>query len=426
MMVFWLVAVLLIAAALLFLIPPLLQGGAKKKQLARDQINILLYKDQLAELDADLKNGAITQSQFDQAHSDLERGLLEDIKNEDTGAGSESKVSGAPGGNKTAIVVSLLVPVMAFALYNHLGGGAQALHPENVQTSMQVEGHQGTLEEQVRKLQDHLQANPDDVEGRVMLARSYYFLKQYRAASDAFARAVTLTGEQDANLLADYADALAMANGRNMAGQPYEIVKKALQVEPTHQKSLWLAATATYQAQDYKTTLQYWEKLIQQFPPGSENYVQMQRNIAEVQQLLGMPVDPQVAASLTSEASASEQPAKSGAASVSGIVQLDPSLQSKVSPTDTLFVFARAVSGPRMPLAIVRKQVSDLPLTFTLDDSSAMNPAMRISNFPQVVVGARISKSGNAMPQSGDLSGSTDPVAVGSSGLQITINNAVP
>ena len=352
--------------------------------------------------------------------------MLEDIKNEDTDVGSESKVSGAPNGNKTAIVVSLLVPVMAFALYNHLDGGAQALHPENVQTSMQVEGHQGTLEEQVRKLQDHLQANPDDVEGRVMLARSYYFLKQYRAASDAFARAVTLTGEQDANLLADYADALAMANGRNMAGQPYEIVKKALQVEPTHQKSLWLAATATYQAQDYKTTLQYWEKLIQQFPPGSENYVQMQRNIAEVQQLLGMPVDPQVAASLTSEASASEQPAKSGAASVSGIVQLDPSLQSKVSPTDTLFVFARAVSGPRMPLAIVRKQVSDLPLTFTLDDSSAMNPAMRISNFPQVVVGARISKSGNAMPQSGDLSGSTDPVAVGSSGLQITINNAVP
>lgn len=238
-----------------------------------------------------------------------------------------------------------------------------------------------------------------------------------------------MTGESNPGLLADYADALAMASGRNMAGKPYDLVKKALTIDPNHQKSLWLAATATYQAQDYKTTLEYWLTLRKQFPEGSDNYVQMTRNIAEVKQFLGMSVDDEVA--IMQQAEAGTAPAAAGAtagtaARVSGVVSLDPSMQDKVSPSDTLFVFARAASGPRMPLAIIRTSVADLPLEFTLDDSLAMNPQMKLSRFNEVVVGARVSKTGNAMPQSGDLSGQSDVVPLGSEGLRITINGVVP
>ena len=425
MVVFSTVAFLLIVAVLLFLLPPLIQRQTSKSVVERKELNILLYKDQLVELEADLKSGVITQSQFDQAHADLERSLLQDVAEDD----SETKPVRTISGNIAAVIVGIAVPVVAIGLYAHLGKGKDGFEPENFRPGMSTEGHEGTLEQQVRKLQEHLQANPDDVEGWVMLARSYYFLKQYQAASDAFARTVAMTGESNPGLLADYADALAMASGRNMAGKPYDLVKKALTIDPNHQKSLWLAATATYQAQDYKTTLEYWLTLRKQFPEGSDNYVQMTRNIAEVKQFLGMSVDDEVA--IMQQAEAGTAPAAAGAtagtaARVSGVVSLDPSMQDKVSPSDTLFVFARAASGPRMPLAIIRTSVADLPLEFTLDDSLAMNPQMKLSRFNEVVVGARVSKTGNAMPQSGDLSGQSDVVPLGSEGLRITINGVVP
>ena len=427
MLVFSTVALLLVVAALLFLLPPLLQGGKDKNVIERKELNILLYKDQLAELESDLKSGNITQDQFDQAHADLERSLLQDVEGE-----TDTKSVATNAGKYAAIVVAIAVPVAAVSLYSSLGEGERGFDPQNFRPGMTTEGHEGTLEQQVRKLQNHVQENPDDLEGWVMLARSYYFLKQYQAASDAFARTVAMTGEQNPGLLADYADALAMATGRNMAGKPYELVKKALSVDPNHQKSLWLAATATYQAQDYKTTLDYWLTLRKQFEPGSDNFVQMTRNIAEVKQFLGMPIEEEVA--IMQQAQAAQAPAATASTdapaaakpSVSGIVVLDKSLKDKADPNDTLFVFARAASGPRMPLAIIRTTVSELPLDFTLDDSSAMNPQMKISRFKEVVVGARISKSGNAMPQSGDLSGSTGAVPLGSEGLTIRINSVNP
>lgn len=434
MLVFVTVAILLIAAALLFLLPPLIQGAAERKILGRREVNIMLYKDQLTELEADLKSGVITQDQFDQAHADLERSLLQDVADdEDAGA----KPVGVISGNKAAIVVGFAVPLIAVVLYYNLGSLEHGLNPSEQRAGMTTEGHEGDLEAQIRKLQDHLQENPGDLEGWTMLARSYYFLKQYQAASDAFSKAVSMTKEQNPFLLADYADALAMANNRNMAGEPYELVKKALQVDPNHQKSLWLAATATYQAKDYKTTLEYWLTLRSQFPENSDNYIQMTRNIAEVKQFLGMPVEDEIKIVTEAEQAKDQEavpgarPATTSAASgaapkVTGVVTLDPSLKDRVSASDTLFVFARAASGPRMPLAIIRTTVGDLPLEFTLDDSLAMNPAMKISKFSEVIVGARVSKSGNAMPQSGDLAGSSDVVSLGTEGIKININGQIP
>ena len=404
MMVFWIVAILLIIAALLFLLPPLIQRGGSADAIARNELNVTIFKDQLAELERDLAAGVLTQEQYDLARQDLEKSFVQEVDDADKKQTSEAdKIVG----RAAAVVVAVVLPILSVSIYALLGSGEAGLNPENARPEVQAEGHEGSLEEQVRKLQDHLQTNPDDVEGWGMLARSYYFLKQYGPASEAFARTSALLQDSNADVLADYADALAMANGRNMAGRPYDLVKKALTIQPFHQKSLWLAGTAAYQAQDFKTTLEYWETLLKLFPEGSENYVQIQRNIGEIQERLGMTV--------TASAGATS------GASIVGMVRLDASLAAQASPEDTVFVFARAASGPRMPLAIVRKQVKDLPLDFTLDDSLAMNPAMKLSGFSQVMVGARISKSGNAMPQGGDLQGLVGPVDVSSSDAVVVV-----
>lgn len=412
MMIFWLVAVLLIVAALLFLLPPLIQKNAEQDALARDELNLTIFKDQLKELENDLQAGVLTQEQYDTAKHDIERDFLR----ESSSATEQAQASQTDHivGRSAAVVIGIVVPILAVSLYGLLGSGEAGLHPEQARPDVQAEGHEGTLEEQVRKLQDHLQENPEDGEGWMMLARSYYFLKQYGPASEAFARASQLAGDQNPDLLVDYADALAMASGRSMAGRPLELVKKALTIQPFNQKALWLAGTAGYQAKDYQSALEYWQKLLQVFPEGSENHTQILRNIGEVKELLGMPADEPMTAA-------------AGGASISGRVDLAPAMRMRVSPEDTVFVFARAAQGPRMPLAIVRKQVKDLPLEFTLDDSMAMNPAMKLSSFPQVVVGARISKSGNAMPQSGDLQGMIGPVAVSAAApVDLLIDQVVP
>jgi len=415
MMVFWLVAVLLIAVALLFLLPPLIQklrGDSDEDVFDRNELNAAIFKDQVTELERDVSAGIVSQEQFETARHDLERSFLQDANTDETSAPVSQ--TDRVVGRSAAVVITVLVPILAVSIYNMLGSGKTGLHPEDARPQVQAEGHEGTLEEQVRKLQDHLQQNPDDAEGWGMLARSYYFLKQYGAAAETFARVSALQQDSNAELLADYADALAMANGRNMAGRPYELVKKALEIEPRLQKALWLAGTATYQAENFEDTLGYWKRLLEIFPKGSENYLQMQKNIAEIQQKLGLPVDAEI------------QTVAVDGASISGVVRLDESLMLDASIDDILFVYARAADGPRMPLAIVRKTVKDLPLEFTLDDSMAMNPAMKLSNFQQVVVGARISKSGNAIPQPGDLQVVSQPMGVdGAQGLELVINEVV-
>ena len=424
-MVFWVVAVLLIAAALLFLLPPLvqkMQAQTSEEIFDRDELNVTIFKDQLAELERDLSVNILSQEQFEMAKHDLERSFLQGGQ-----SGADEPVSQMDRviGRSAAVVIAVLIPVLAVSLYNMLGAGEAGLHPKDARPNVQAEGHDGSLEEQIRKLQDHLQTKPDDIDSWVMLARSYYFMKQYAAASKTFARASSMLQDSNPELLADYADALAMANGRNMAGRPYELVKKALTIQPQLQKALWLAGTASYQAQDYATTLEYWKRLAQIFPKESDNYKQMQKNIGEMQQKLGLPIDTEIVAAANAD-NASIAAASAGGVQVTGMVTLDDALALNASIDDTLFVFARAATGPRMPLAIIRKKVKDLPLKFTLNDSMAMRPDMKISNFQEIIIGARISKSGNAMPQSGDMQGSFGPVAIGdASGVEIIIDKTV-
>jgi len=259
-----------------------------------------------------------------------------------------------------------------------------------------------------------------------MLARSYAVLERFGDAAVAYARARELVGDQ-AELLADYADALVMANGRQFTDQAGELLTKALEKEPDNLKALWLAGHWKNQQGEYAEAVRYWQRVAVQLQPGGEDAEVLARQISEARAHLapGEVVEAPVASPREDKAVVATAAAAGKSITVS--VTLNPQLAAGAAPEDTVFVFARAVSGPRMPLAIVRKQVSDLPLTVTLDDSTAMSPAMKLSNFDEVSVGARVSKSGMAMPQSGDLQGMVSPVAPGTEQtIELNIDSRVP
>jgi len=163
-----------------------------------------------------------------------------------------------------------------------------------------------------------------------------------------------------------------------------------------------------------------WEKLVQIGPRGNVFAVQVEPAIAEARNLAGMPP-----ASKPAGAASSASVGAIGKGTVSGTVSLSPGLASKVQPDDTVFIFARAAQGSRMPLAILRKQVKDLPYVFRLDDSMAMSPANALSGAEKIVVGARVSKSGNAVPQAGDYAGLSKPVSVGAVDVKLEIADEV-
>jgi cytochrome c-type biogenesis protein CcmH len=273
----------------------------------------------------------------------------------------------------------------------------------------------------VDQLAERLKTHPEDAEGWQMLGRSYSVLGRSPEAAAAYRKAVALR-PKDGALLGELAFALAMANQRSFDGEPTALIEQALALSPDHPKVLALAGSAAFERKDYRGALKHWERLAQIEPPGSRFAEQIQASIVQAREAAGMPPAPPLAAAATAAASASRG---ASAAQVSGTVTLAPQLKDKVAPDDTLFVFARAENGPRMPLAILKRQVRDLPLRFTLDDSQAMSPATRLSTATRVVVGARISKSGNAVPQPGDLQASTPAVAVGSQGVTLEIGEVV-
>ena len=282
------------------------------------------------------------------------------------------------------------------------------------------------IETMVNRLVDRLKANPNDADGWQMLARTYAALGKQQQAVDAFKQAEQLR-PTDPTLLSDYAVAVALNNNKDLEGEPRALIERALKANPKHPKALALAGTAAFGRKDYKLAVDYWEQLAKVEPPDSPMAQQIRDSIAEARQMAGMPAAPgSTVPSATAAGEASTPSANNMAtAQVSGTVSLSDKLKGRVSPDDTVFVFARAAEGPRMPLAIIRKQVKDLPFEFKLDDSMAMSPAARLSGVSKIIVGARVSKSGNAMPQSGDLQGLTPSIAVGTSALKVEIDSIV-
>jgi len=400
MTAFVVLGALLVAVALLFVVPPLLRRGSGPGT-TRDAVNVAVYRDQLRELDADLRAGTLAPDQHERARAEIEARMLADV-------GKEAAPVKSPRGSRAAaVVLGLAVPVCALAVYLAVGN-LGALAPDAGGTMAQHGMSEQQFEALVERLAARLRDNPDDAEGWMMLGRSYAVLERFSESAEAYAKAAT-RAPGNAQLLADYADALAMARGRRLQGEPERLIARALAIDPLNVKALLLAGTAAFNRTDYSGAVRYWERILDAVPGESEMTQTIRASIAE-------------ARALGAGRQAAAPGTKADRGRVRGVVKIAPELAAKVGPGDTVFIFARAEQGPRMPLAILRKQGRDLPAEFTLDDSMAMSPAAKLSDHPRVVIGARVSKSANATPQPGDLQGLSAPVTVGARGVNVTID----
>ena len=367
---------------------------------------------QLAELHT---RGALSDAAYQESRAKLERRLV-DLVMSAPGAAAEPSSVRVPG--KLLSLLAVAVLVIAAAGYWWTGSPervAEAVPANEGASAPAGQPHAMSFEQiatMADKLAERLKAQPDDADGWAMLARSYTVLGRHPEAVAAYKKAVDLQAD-DAGLLADYADALATQNQRQLSGEPARLIARALKLEPDNLKALALAGTEAFARKDYAAAVKHWDRAVQVGPADSALVQQAKGGAAEARELGKLPAPS--AAPVVAAASAS----------VSGSVLLAPALAKQASPGDTLFVFARAAEGGAMPLAVLRKQVKDLPLDFKLDDSLAMAPTAKLSSASKVTISARISKSGDAIPKAGDLSGQSAPVAIGASGLRVEINTVV-
>jgi cytochrome c-type biogenesis protein CcmH len=417
---FWGTAALLLAAALLFVLPPLLRPPVRAQA---GPSPLAVYREQRAQFDAELTQGTLSPSQHAHCLEELQGRVMHEVGDVD----ATSAIAAAGGSHLFSVVaVALLVPAGAVALYALLGKPA-ALGPVMPQVAATAGSAPHTMsreqmEQTVEALAQRLKTSPNDAEGWHMLARSYLAFGRLPEAAQAYDRAAALA-PGDAQVLVDYADTLAMVNGRNLEGRPMELVNAALKIDPRQPKALALSGTAAFNRGDFAGALSQWQQLQATLPAGSQQAVSIGESIAQAQaaakaQGAQPPAAPQANA-------ATAQPALSGG-SIEGSVAVADALKPRLASGATLFVFARAVNGPRIPLAIVRVPAGQGPYRFKLDDSMAMAPQLKLSGQTEVMLGARISVSGNATPQSGDLSGAIGPVKVGAREVQLVIDSVVP
>ena len=406
---FALAAALLVAVTLLLLLRPWRRTPAADVA-STPEINAGVYRDQMHELDRDLAAGTLSADDHAQARAELQRRLLDDAGNAD------AKAAAPFGMRYTALALVLLMPLAAAGLYAVLGTPA-ALDPAATREPTRQD-----VEKMVADLAVRMEKNPGDTKGWVVLARSYRAMNRLPEAENAFNK-IGDALYQNATLLAEYGDVLATRAMGNFDGKPMEIVERALKLEPENPMALSLAATAAYNRNDFAKAIAYWEQLLKIVPPDSEDANWLTQAIAKTrEQMAGPAASPPVAATSKPNAAA----AAAAGAAVTGRVSLAPALAAKVEPGDTVFIFARNPQGSRMPLAVQRAKVSELPLDFKLDDSMAMSPEFKLSSATEVRIEARISKSGSATPGPGDLIGVGPVVKPGAKQVAVQIDQVRP
>lgn len=397
---FALIAILLACAVLLCLLPPLLRrDGAALGQRGHGAANLAVLRDQARELDDDLAAGTMSAEAHAAARGELAARVLQDVAPAD-------KPAAAPRQLRTALVLVLALPLAAAPLYLYLGepDGLSAA-PAGMNARAPQHDSPADVGAMVDALAARLQQEPDDIEGWRMLARSYTATDRHAEAARTYALlAQKLPGE--AGVLADWADALGTAQGATLKGEPERLIGKALELDPRHVKALSLAGSAAFERGDFVAAERHWQAVLALIPADSAFAQSTAASIDAARRSRG-------------EAPAkAKQPAAAGA--VSGTVSLAPALLGAVKPDDTVFIYARAVDGAGPPLAALRRQASELPLAFTLDDSMGMGGA-RLSEQKQIMLGARISRSGSATPAAGDLEGTAGPVVPGARDIVLQI-----
>ena len=432
----------MLLAALAFVLVPLLRSRRDEvAEISDDASNVAIFRAYKRELDEDFARGAITAAERDAAVADLGMRVVAEVPAAvPTPARSTAQVA-VQRPWILAGTLSLAMVVAAAALYTTMGTPA-GLNALAVAPAAAPAGNDAPMSDQqilamVDSLARKMEENPGDPKGWILLARSQNALGRFPEAAQAFERAAQLQ-PGDAQLLADYADVTAMLQQGRFEGKPQALIKQALKADANNMKALALAGTAEIKAGNRDAALKHWQKLQSLVAKDSNDYREIENIIADVKSGKAMLA---AKANAAADNAQSQNPAPAvvannvaapaavptGNGRVTGRVMLDPALLAKVAPGDTLFVFARAVNGPKMPLAVLRVPVpKQWPLPFELTDAMAMAPGMTLSSFPQVTIDARISKAGNAQPQPGDLSGQSAPVAPRAVDVAVTISRVLP
>jgi len=412
---FLVIALVMLAIACAWVLVPLL-SRRRSVMIDGEASNLSVLRDQRAELEADLANGVLTSEQYEAARAELDRRVLEESTGDAASAPTASR-----GSAWTAALIGAGFPIGAVMLYLMLGAPA-ALLPGVGQVGgvdSQPGGSPPEIEAMIERVKERLAVKPDDPEGWSVLARTYYVLGRAKEAAAAYERATALA-PNDADLLADYADAVGITQSRSLEGKPEELVARALRANPNQWKANALAGTIAFQRGSYAKAVEHWERVKAAVPADSPVAQSIDSSLAEARRLASGSVP-------KSPLAATPSPKRETAiAKVAGTVTLAPALAVGVAPEDTVFVFARPTDGSRMPVALLRLKVRDLPLTFTLDDSTAMMPNRKLSDHAEVIVGARVSKSGNATPQPGDLEAMSPPVKPGANDVKLVIDRRLP
>ena len=418
MVTFWVICALLILVALIIILPSLLAKDTVA-DLDRQKINRAVYEKKLNELENDLANDLIDRDQFEIAKSDLQRTLIDDI--------ADQKELILKKSNKILpIIIILVVPVAAILIYLKLNNGLISLSP-SFQAKMQAgqQGQMQSVDQAIASLEQKLKENPNDIDGWIMLGRSYLMLEKYDAAVEAYRNANELSNSANPDVLVAYGEAKVFASGQKFDESSRWLFDKALKINPNFEKGLWYAGLAAYQLKDYRTAIEHWEKLMQQVPDDQEQVKSaLDIYLSDAKQKVGI----EIASNISENTDTSPpKPTPKNVASITVSVSLRDGFHNKFENSDTLFIYARAQSGPRMPLALVKMTAGDLPTTVTLDDSVSMMPGMTLSSMDQVEVIARISKSGQAIMQSGDIFGSVQSVSTNKSEtVDVVISELVP
>ena len=365
--------------------------------------NAKVYRDQILDLDREHDSGHISDQEWQQSRDELSLRLLEDTSAVDDPAAKTEKPA-----IWTAVVLAVALPLGSMGLYMWVGQ-PEALNPLALKTPDQVDPKD--LAKMAQTLAEKLQAKPDNLQGWVMLGRTYRTLENFDAALKAYDNALKLSADDDLKL--ERIEIIAMQRQGQFEGEPWNVIREILQRDSQHFGALLTAGSASYAEGKFADALKYWEQARKPLDANNPDLEGLESAIATVRERLGMP------------------PTKATLAATSGLnvtgqVNLSASLKSKASPNDVVFIYATPANGDRMPLAIFKTTVSQLPFNFTLDDSTAMAPDRKLSAAGEVMVKVRVTKSGNAMPQSGDLSGSLGPVKVGAKGLKLEIKDQIP
>ncbi len=388
-MLFWTIAAVMLLLALAALLPTLLRKPEKAKSDTKSH-NVIIAKERLAELEAELAAGTISREIFEQTKDELEQGLLEDIGREDDGAADSSLSFDRLG----LVLVLLLVPAMTVGTYFALGAPEHVnVKGPGVPSPHASSGQPASMEELVAKLEQKVAANPQDSEGLFMLGRVYSSLGRFSEAAEVLERLRPLVDDHPAVLVA-LADALSMQNGGKVSGKPYELVRQVLDKDPKDVTALWIAGKGAMEQADYQNAIYYWRQAEAGLGDDPEMLAEMQRLIAQLLQ-----------SAKTAGATLDDPGFTTMAEALPGIqlsVTLSPELQDKLTGNETLFIFAKAVTGPPMPLAAIRRTAGELPLTLVLDDS-AMLQGGKLTDHEQLKIAARITSGGQPVAKSGDL-----------------------